>query len=217
MALPSYAVVWAVFVYVWIANYLLRMALSALLPPGLPAFQLSYAEAGLLSSAFFYAYTSMQLPAGVLGDRLGRKRMLISGVPLGGAASVLTGLAGSLTLLFAARLLTGLSQGFLFSNDRVIIAATTPREKTALGHGRPRPRGGGAVGQALPFAGAGRGAPLGLVLAGALGALLPWRAVFLIFALPPLLSAVLLWRLVPEPPLATAPAAPAWPFRPAAA
>ena len=200
MALPSYAVVWAIFVYVWIANYLIRMALSALLPPVMQEFQLSYAQAGLLSSAFFYAYMSMQLPAGVLGDRLGRKRMLISGVLLGVAASVLTGLAGSLTLLFAARLLTGLSQGFLFSNDRVIIAATTPREKMALGQG-------------ISFSGAGLGTTLGLVLAGALGAMLPWRAVFFLFALPPLLSVVLLWRFVPEPPHATAPSDPAWPFR----
>jgi MFS family permease len=82
----------------------------------------------------------------------------------------------------------------------VIIAATTPRQRIALGQG-------------ISFSGPGLGTTLGLVLAGYLGTLLPWRHVFLLFALPPLLAAWLLWRFVPEPPRATLTADPAWPFR----
>jgi MFS family permease len=182
-----YGLIWAILVYAWIANYLIRMALSALLPPIMAEFGLTYTQAGLLSAAVFYAYTSMQLPAGALGDRLGRRRMVIAGVLLSAGASVFTGLAGTLALLFAARLATGFSQGFLFSNDRVIIAATTPPGRMALGQG-------------ISFSGPGLGTTLGLVLAGYLGTLLPWRHVFLLFALPPLLAAWLLWRFAPVPP-----------------
>lgn len=195
-----YGLVWAILVYAWIANYLIRMALSALLPPIMAEFGLTYAQAGLLSAAVFYAYTSMQLPAGALGDRLGRRRMVIAGVLLSAGASVFTGLAGTLTLLFVARLATGLSQGFLFSNDRVIIAATTPPGRIALGQG-------------ISFSGPGLGTTLGLVLAGYLGTLLPWRHVFLLFAFPPLLAALMIWRWIPEPPRATAAADPVWPFQ----
>lgn len=197
---PPYGVIWAILVYAWVANYLIRMALSALLPPIMAEFSLSYAQAGLLSAALFYAYTAMQLPAGVLGDRLGRKRMVIAGVLLSAGASLFTGVAASLAMLFVARLVTGLSQGFLFSNDRVIIAATTPRERITLGQG-------------ISFSGPGLGTTLGLVLAGYLGTLLPWRHVFLVFALPPLLSAFMIWRYIPEPSRAAAAADPAWPFR----
>lgn len=200
MPIPFYAVIWGILVYTWICNYLIRMALSSLLPPIMEEFGLSYASAGFLSTGFFYAYLAMQLPAGFLGDRFGRKRLLLAGVLLGAAASALTGLATSLTTLFLARLLTGLSQGFLFSNDRVIIAATTPREKMALGQG-------------VSFSGPGLGTTLGLLLAGALGVIMPWRYVFFLFALPPLAAAFLLWRVVPEPPQATAAADPDWPFR----
>jgi ACS family D-galactonate transporter-like MFS transporter len=195
---PYYAI-WALLVYAWVTNYLIRMALGALLPPIMSELGLSYTQAGFLSTAFFYAYMAMQFPAGALGDRFGRKRTLVAGVLLGAAASASTGFAQSFVALFVARLLTGISQGCLFSNDRVIIMATTPRNKMALGQG-------------ISFSGPGLGTTLGLLLAGALGALMPWRGVFILFALPPLLAAVLLWRLVPEPPRRTAAGDPAWPF-----
>jgi MFS family permease len=197
MTLPSPSLVWGLLVYAWVANYLIRMALSALLPLIMAELALSYTGAGFLASAFFYAYTVMQLPAGFLGDRLGRKRVLLGGIVLGAFASVLTGLAGSFWILFLARVLTGLSQGCLFSNDRVIIAAYTPREKMALGQG-------------ISFSGPGLGTALGLLLAGVLGELMPWRGVFFVFALPPLLAALLLWRRVPEPSGAIVGAAAGW-------
>jgi MFS family permease len=200
MPVPAYAVVWGVLVYAWVANYLVRMALGAVLPPVIEELGLSYAMAGFLSTAFFYAYMAMQLPAGMLGDRFGRKRLLVTGLVLGALASALTGVAGSFTSLFLARVLTGVSQGFLFSNDRAIIAATTPPEKMALGQG-------------VSFSGPGLGTTLGLLLAGVLVEVMPWRGVFLVFGLPPLAAALLIWRLVPEPPRATAAADPDWPFR----
>jgi len=114
MAAPSYYVVWAIIVYAWVANYLIRMSLGSLLPPIMEELTLSYTSAGFLSTGFFYAYMLMQLPAGYLGDRLGRKRMLVAGLVLSAASSVLTGLAGSFVTLDGARFLPGLSQGFLF-------------------------------------------------------------------------------------------------------
>jgi MFS family permease len=198
--MPVYVLIWLLLVYAWVANYLIRMALSSLLPPIIAEFGLSYAAAGFLSTGFFYAYMAMQLPAGMLGDRFGRKRMLVAGLVLGALASTLTGLAGSVAALFTARLLTGLSQGFLFSNDRVIIAATTPKPRMALGQG-------------VSFSGPGVGTTLGLLLAGALGTMMPWRHVFLVFSLPPLVAAVLVWRLIPEPERAHGTSDPRWPFR----
>jgi MFS family permease len=175
-------------VYAWIANYLPRMGLSSLLPPIIAELGLSYTRAGLLASAFFYAYLGMQIPGGLLGDRFGRKRVVLAGILVGAIASLLTGLAGAFATLFLARLLMGASQGSMFANDRVIISTYTPREKMA-------------VGQGVSFSGAGLGTTLGLLLAGALGELMPWRGVFVVFAFPPLLAALLIWRLIPEPPV----------------
>lgn len=202
--MPSAYLVWGLLVYAWVGNYMIRMALSSLLPPIMTELGLSYTRAGLLATAFFYAYMAMQFPAGFLGDRLGRKRVLLGGLLLGVVASLLTGLAGSFAALFLARLLTGFSQGCLFSNDRVIIAAYTPREKMALGQG-------------VSFSGPGLGTTLGLLLAGVLGELMAWRGVFVLFAFPPLLAAFLLWRLVPEPPSAGVADTAGWSLRRVAA
>ncbi len=202
--MPSPYLVWGLLIYAWVGNYMIRMALSSLLPLIMTELGLSYTRAGFLATAFFYAYMAMQLPAGFLGDRLGRRRVLLGGILLGVLASLLTGLAGSFAALFVARLLTGFGQGFVFSNDRVIIAAYTPKEKMAMGQG-------------VSFSGPGIGTTLGLLLAGALGELMPWRSVFFLFALPPLLAAFLLGRLVPEPPSPPVADAAGWTFRRVAA
>ncbi|MBI2218689.1 MAG: MFS transporter [Candidatus Rokubacteria bacterium] len=180
----SYHLVWALLVFAWVANYLVRMALSALLPPIMAELELSYTRAGVLATAFFYAYAGMQFPAGILGDRFGRRRVLAIGLVAGALASGATALAGSFAALLLARLFTGASQGFLFSNDRAIIASVTPPDKLGLG-------------QAVSFTGPGLGISLGLLLAGLLGEHLPWRWVFVLFSVPPVVAALLIVRFVP--------------------
>ncbi|HEV8673928.1 MAG TPA: MFS transporter [Methylomirabilota bacterium] len=178
--------VWGLLVFGWIGNYMVRMAFSPLLEPVMAEFGLSHAQGGFLFSIFFYGYIAMQIPAGLLGDRFGRKRVLVTGILLVAAAALLTGLARTLAVVALARLVTGLAQGLYFANDRPIIAATTPRKWLALGQG-------------VSFSGLGLGNALGVVAGGALGEVMPWRSVFLVLAGLPLLSATLIGCFVPEP------------------
>ncbi len=184
-----YHTVWALLVFGWIGNYMTRMAFSPLLEPVMAEFGLSHAEGGFLFSVFFYGYVAMQVPAGFLGDRYGRKRVLVTGVLIVALATLGTGLAPTLATLALARLLLGLAQGLYFANDRPIIAAATPPER--LG-----------VGQGVSFSGLGLGNALGVIAGGALGEILPWRAVFLVLVAVPLLAATLIGRYVPDPPRA---------------
>src|SRR3954463_5424646 len=50
---------------------------------------------------------ALLLPLGALGDRLGRKPMLLAGLTVFGAANVAAGLAPSAEVLLAARLFSG--------------------------------------------------------------------------------------------------------------
>jgi predicted MFS family arabinose efflux permease len=185
-SLPPYVLVWLLLILAWAANFVIRIGFSALLPSIMGELQLSYTRTGLLASAFFYAYVVMQIPSGLLGDRFGRRRILLLGL-LGGALSAgLTGLAGSFGALFVARALTGAFQGTLFSNDRAIIVTVTPPDRIGLGQG-------------VSFAGPGLGLTLGLVLGGLLVEVLPWRTVMMLFGLGPVVAALLIFRSVPVP------------------
>lgn len=185
MPWQPYHTVWALVVFGWIGNYVVRMAFAPLLEPVMAEFGLSHAEGGFLFSVFFYGYVLMQVPAGFLGDRFGRKRVLVTGILLVAGAALVTGLSGTLAVLALARLLTGLAQGMYFANDRPIIAAATPPDRLA-------------VGQGVSFSGLGLGMALGVLLGGALGEIMPWRQVFLVLAGLPLLSAALIGRFVPD-------------------
>src|SRR5438445_801352 len=101
MTVPPYVVVWALLIVAWAANFVIRVGFSALLPSIIDELELSYTRASLLASAFFYAYVLMQIPSGLLGDRFGRRRVLLIGLVGGALAAGLTGLAGSLVSLFA--------------------------------------------------------------------------------------------------------------------
>src|SRR5947208_9690729 len=191
MTVPPYVVVWILLICAWAANFVIRIGFSALLPSIIAELQLSYARAGLLASAFFYAYVLMQLPAGLLGDRFGRRRILVLGLLGGALAAGLTGLAGSFATLFAARALTGAFQGTLFSNDRAIIATVTPPDRIGLGQG-------------VSFSGPGLGLTFGLVIGGLLVAVLPWRTVVMLFGIGPIVAALLIVRHVPPPARSTA-------------
>jgi MFS family permease len=187
MKWEKYHTVWAIIIFGWITNYLVRSGLSPLLIPIIQEFKLSYAQAGILATAFFYAYTFMQLPAGHLGDRLGRKVLLVLCTCWWGLTSLLTGLTHSFASLFIFRFLTGVGEGAYFSNDRPIIAAYTPEGKKGLGQG-------------VSFVGLGTGMFIGISLAGWISDLWGWRSVFIVYAFPSFLASFLIFRFIKEPP-----------------
>src|SRR2546428_4251084 len=124
--MPSYVLVWLLLIFAWAANFVVRIGFSALLPSIIGELHLSYTRAGLLASAFFYAYVIMQIPSGLLGDRFGRRRILVLGL-LGGALSAgLTGLAGSFATPFSPPAFTGALPGALLSEDRAHLATPPP-------------------------------------------------------------------------------------------
>lgn len=192
-----YHTVWAVLVFAWITNYLVRMGLSPVLVPIMGEFHLSYAQAGLLATAFFYAYTFMQLPSGSLGDWIGKKTILVLAPIWWGLMSLCTALAPTFSLLFLARFLTGVGQGTYFGNDRPVIAAYTPPQKMGFGQG-------------VSFTGLGMGMAIGIFLAGLIADRWGWRMVFGLFAIPSLVAGLVVWRNVQEPPREEPVTLPGW-------
>lgn len=171
----------------WVTNFMVRSALA----PGMVGirqdFGLDHAEGGLLATGFLLGYAVMVLPGGLLGDRVGRRPMVL-GASLGWAAgAVLIGLAPSFTTLFLALLALGVVMGCFNANDRPIVSVVTPKDKLALGQG-------------LTYTGLGLGSSLGVLLAGAMAAAWGWRSSYFVFAGLSLVATVALWRSVPALP-----------------
>jgi len=116
---------------------MVRIGISPLLPPILEEFHLTYSQVGLLAMAIYISYALMQFPAGYLGDRLGRRNLLLLGIFGWTGITFLTGFCATFSSLFGLRLLTGFFQGTYFGNERPLVAYYTPGDQTASGRGLP--------------------------------------------------------------------------------
>ncbi|MCG6919134.1 MAG: MFS transporter [Deltaproteobacteria bacterium] len=77
---------------------------------------------GLLSSAYFYPYALMQLPAGLLSDSWGPRRSISLFFLMAFIGSVMLGLAPSVFLALVGRTLVGLGVAMLFVPTMKILA-----------------------------------------------------------------------------------------------
>ena len=80
------------------------------------------AQLGSLAATYFYVYTLMQIPTGVLSDTLGPRRILFWGGLVAGIGALLFGLAPSFELAFAGRTLVGLGVSVAFIAMLKLIA-----------------------------------------------------------------------------------------------
>jgi sugar phosphate permease len=78
------------------------------------AFGISAAALGSLAAMYFYIYTAMQIPAGVLADTLGSRFAVTLGNIVAGAGSVLFGLAETFATASIGRFLVGLGVSVVF-------------------------------------------------------------------------------------------------------
>jgi EmrB/QacA subfamily drug resistance transporter len=167
-----------------VANLNLAVANVALPDIGL-AFDSSQTELDLIAVGYSLGLAASVLWLGALGDRYGRKMMLILGVGLSIPSCLLAAYAGSDDVLFVARLLGGLSAGMAYPTTLALI--------TALWSGQPRTH---AI--ALWSALGGAIAALGPLVAGALLEHFWWGSVFLVTLPLAAVALVLAVLLVPS-------------------
>ena len=136
--------------------------------------------------AYTLVIASLLMLAGSTADRVGRKRVFITGLAVFTAGSVLCAAAPSLGVLLAARVLQAVGGSMLNPVAMSIVrnVFTDPRERA----------------QAIGIWGAmvGISMALGPVLGGALVDSAGWQWVFLVNVPIGLLAIVLTWRYVPE-------------------
>lgn len=172
--------------------YANRTVLTPLMSVFESTWHLSKTQLGLLSSLFFLMYSVVQVPAGLLADRIGRKQILVPGFLLHSAGALLSGLAQNYPFLLGVRMLTGVSQGTYFSTQYAISTSEVP----------PRHR---TVSSAITMSGSALGIGLGTLVASLmvfrLG--LSWRVPFVFFGTLAMVLALVMAKVIkPEPRLA---------------
>lgn len=167
----------------WLVVLGTRFVLPAVLPQITADFDINNTTAGFAVTLVWLAYAGMQLPGGVLVDRLGERRLLATSTAVGGlgiAALALSPVVGAFLLASAA---FGLGTG-LFGTARGTVLSRVYREHDGAAFGVVL--AAGSLGAAsLPF------------VAGALAPVVGWRAVLGAFGPAFLLVAGGLWWAVP--------------------
>ncbi len=93
-----------------------------LLPLWAEAFGLSYAQVGLLKSAFSGALAVFQMPAGLLSERIGERQLLAGGTVLAGGGYALLGQAQGFASLFAIIVMIGIASAVQHPLGSAIIS-----------------------------------------------------------------------------------------------
>jgi len=80
-------------------------------------------------NAYTIVFAALLIPAGRLADRIGRRRMFLAAATLFTLASMLCGLAPSVTFLVLARVLQAAAAAALVPSSLALVLQTFPREK----------------------------------------------------------------------------------------
>jgi EmrB/QacA subfamily drug resistance transporter len=166
-----------------VANLNLSVANVALPSIG-AAFDASQVALDLAAVGYSLGLAASVLWFGALGDRYGRKMLLLLGVGLSVPASLVAAFAPSIEVLVVARIAGGLSAGMAYPTTLALI--------TALWAGPPRTRS-----IALWSALGGAIAALGPLVSGFLLEYFEWGSVFLVTLPLAVVALLMAWRYVP--------------------
>ncbi len=114
-------------------SHFYHLILAALFPWLKPAFDLSYAQLGLLMTVFFIVSGVGQALAGFVVDRVGAFRVLFGGVALLGLAAVLLAGANGYAMLLAGSMLAGVGNSVFHPADYTLLNQRV--SKARLAHG----------------------------------------------------------------------------------
>ncbi|MEU6793821.1 MFS transporter [Nonomuraea wenchangensis] len=136
-------------------------------------------------NVYTLALAALLLPLGAIGDRLGRKPMLITGLIIFGAASAAAGLAPSAAVMIGARVAAGVSAAMIMPITLAVITSTFPEKER-----------GKAIGVWTGVAGG--GGILGMFLSALLVDVADWRWLFVLPVILVVVALAMTLRSVPD-------------------
>jgi MFS family permease len=172
---------WQRVVALGFAGWVIMYADRSILSPALPAIQqqwdVSASILGLIVSSFFVAYALVQIPVGILSDRLQRRMLLlVPGFVVIALGVLLSGSASRPAYLLLASVVMGIGQGVYYPIQFSLSTESIPKSRRAFA-------------TSIINSGQAVGITFGLLLAGFIVPLWDgaWRVPFWIMAIPTLL------------------------------
>lgn len=107
-------VVWTILALVYIFVTFHRMATGVVKSDLEETFKIGAAQFANIGSMYFYAYFLMQIPSGILADKIGPKKTVTWFSMLAAVGSVLFGMAPNLTMAYIGRFLVGIGVSVVF-------------------------------------------------------------------------------------------------------
>ena len=125
---PTHARYWVVVFALALAMvmYIQRVAISQAIVPIAADLHLDKAQTGMVLGAFGLSYALFEIPMGLLGDKLGVRRVLSQLVLLWSLCLALTGWVWNLTSLWIMRFLFGAGEAGCFPNLTRMLSAWLP-------------------------------------------------------------------------------------------
>ncbi|ASO21654.1 EmrB/QacA subfamily drug resistance transporter [Actinoalloteichus hoggarensis] len=136
-------------------------------------------------NVYILTLAALLLPLGAVGDRWGRRPVLLAGLAVFGVANVVAGLAPSAALMIAARVLSGVGAAMIMPVTLAVITSTFPEKER-----------GRAIGVWTGVAGG--GGLLGMFLSAVLVDVVHWRFLFVLPVALVLVAAGMVLRSVPD-------------------
>lgn len=124
----------AICITYFVENFL-RSAAGALTPILIEELNISHASMGMLISAYFFVYGLMQVPSGILSDRLGARKTIIFFTVITIIGTFFFWISTSYNMLFVAQFLVGVGCSTFYINAVKLVSTWFPanRKATAIG------------------------------------------------------------------------------------
>lgn len=178
---------WGLVAMLYLLGFFQRMAPAVMARELMGDFNISGAMLGNLSAAYFYAYAAMQIPSGLLVDRIGPRRLSAIACVVTAIGIFIFAWGPSLWYVYFGRFLVGAS---------VAVAFVTCMK--LAGHWFPTNRFAMVTGVALLFGNVGgvlAGVPLSMAVAE-----IGWRTAMAASGVLTLVTAVIIWLVVRDDP-----------------
>jgi MFS family permease len=184
----------------YLYEFILQVAPSVMQVPMMKTFHVSAEGFGVISAFYFYAYAPMQLPAGLLFDRYGPRKLMTFALLLCALGSFFFASTDSVVTASAGRFLIGIGSAFSFIGVLVLVSRWFPLQHFAILAG---------IAQSMSSV----GAMFGEVPLARLISQVGWRNASFILAAVGFLLAFLLWCFIRDYPHQTTQPLPNRPFR----